>query len=178
MKEEHQELTELLDNHNVTEDSSYDPSHKESVYDVIGPLIAKSGGIGERRYYIAKDSGIKGSGVYADEFMPENTLIGVYTGVRVPVSQDTKYEWGYQSIPLYEGNPLPLGINRMYEGNMLRFLNDGKPENLNCRPVGVVWENRWYIVYMAKKDIYPGQELTVSYGSGYWEPENRGFTSY
>jgi SET domain-containing protein len=177
MKEEYREVTNLLDDHNVTEDSSYDPSLKESVYDVIGPLIAKSGGIGERRYYIAKDSGIKGSGVYADEFMPENTLIGVYTGVRTAASQDTKYEWGYQSKPLYEGQEVNIGNDAMFGGNMLRFINDGKPENLNCNAVQVAWENRWYIVYMAKKDIHPGQELTVSYGSGYWKVENRGFTS-
>jgi hypothetical protein len=32
---EDRELTEILDNHNVTEDSSYHPSRKESVYDII-----------------------------------------------------------------------------------------------------------------------------------------------
>jgi hypothetical protein len=175
MKEEHQELTDLLDNHDITKDITYNSSLKASVYDVIGPLLAKNGGIGERRYYIAKDSGIKGSSVYADEFMSKFTLIGVFTGVRDLASKDKKYEWGYPSIPLNDGVPIAIGTDAMHGGNMLRFFNDGNPENLNCEAVTIAWENRWYIVYTAKKDIYPGQELTVSYGPRYWD--KRGFTS-
>jgi hypothetical protein len=162
-------LMELLDNHTVTEDSRYQPDSKKSVYDVIGPLIATNGGIGEHRYYIAKEDGIKGSSVYADEFLPNNTLIGVYTGVRTHQSDDTKYEWNYYSRPLFEGEPLPIGLDAMYGGNMLRFINDGKLENINVDAVSIPWENRWFRLYFASRDIHPGQELLVSYGSGYWQ---------
>jgi hypothetical protein len=166
---EDRELTEILDNHNVTDDAKYHPSRKESVYDVIGPLIAKSGGIGERRFYVAKDAGVKGSGVYANEFMAKDTLIGVFTGVRTTSRDSSTYTWNYQSEPIYKGHELDIGNDAMYAGNMLRFFNDGKKEHLNCKMVAVAWENRWFRVYMVEKDIYPGQELLISYGSGYWK---------
>jgi hypothetical protein len=69
---EDRELTSYLDNWSVKDDKGYyKSSRKESVYDIFGPLISTSGGIGERRFYIRKDSGIKGSAVYADEFIPK-----------------------------------------------------------------------------------------------------------
>jgi hypothetical protein len=163
---EEPELTAILDAHTVSEDEDYHQSRKATVYDIFGPLIASSGGENEHRYYISK-SGDKGHGVYANEFMPKYTLIGVYTGIRTSTSEDTTYEWNYLSTPIVDDEELPIGLDGREAGNMLRFINDGK--NLNIRMVSVAWNNRWYTIYSASKDIHVGEELMVSYGSGYWE---------
>jgi SET domain-containing protein len=132
-------------------------------------LILTSGGIGERRFHIAKDDGVKGSAVYADEFIAKDDIIGVYTGVRTAKSDSSTYRWSYYSKPIFRGQEVHIGIDAMHGGNMLRFINDGKKESLNVDVISVPWENRWYRIYTAMKDIYPGEELMVSYGSGYWK---------
>jgi hypothetical protein len=30
------------------------------------------------------------------------------------------------------------------------------------------WNNLWHVLYVTNRAIKPGEELTVSYGSGYW----------
>jgi SET domain-containing protein len=120
-------------------------------------LIPTSGGIGERRFHIA------------NEFIAKDAIIGVYTGVRTAKSDSSTYEWNYYSKPIFRGQEVHIGIDGMHGGNMLRFINDGKEESLNVDVISVPWENRWYRIYTAMKDIFPGEELMVSYGSGYWE---------
>lgn len=166
---EDRELTPLLDRHNVTLDESYKPRRKQRVYDKLGPYLDKSGGTGERRFYVAR-AGEKGWRCFADEFMAKNTLLGVYTGVRTAQSLDSKYEWSYPSRVVNAKNEtVYIGLDAMFGGNMLRFINDGNTESLNCRMQRVAWNNRWFTLYLTKRDVYPGDELLISYGSGYWE---------
>lgn len=167
------DITEILNRHDITQDNKYKPSKKESVYDVIGPVVATSGGRGEKRYYISK-SGEKGYGVFADAFITKGSVIGVYTGVRTAAAETTKYEWKYQSNPfrhkqIQGGERVAIGTDASKSGNALRFINDGDQEKLNCKMVAVAWRNRWYPVYVATKDIYPGDELMISYGANYWK---------
>lgn len=164
---EHDDVKEVLDMHNATLDEEYEPEKKEKVYDVLGPQIEGLGGRGEKRFYV-KGAGEKGYGVFANEYIKRMSIIGLYTGERTASSLDTKYEWTYQSEPEDNfGDKVYIGTDGKYMGNMLRFINDGK--YINCKMVQVVWKNRWYPIYVATKDIHPGEELSVSYGSSYWE---------
>jgi hypothetical protein len=157
---EQEALTSRLDLHDVTRDVLYKPADKKSIYDRYGPLISTGGGINERRYYISK-AGIKGHGIFANVYIPKDSLIGVYTGYLSAGYVYGTYSWDYFSV-----SSMPIQTDSMQGGNMLRFINDGKDENLNCGVVSVAWENRWHTLYVAIKDIHVGEELTVSYGNG------------
>jgi SET domain-containing protein len=141
------------------------------VYEKFGPLIDSSGGVDERRFYVA-EAGAKGHGVFADELIYKGDIIGVYTGVRTvekieELGYDYDYEWSYYSRPVVNGKELTIGLDGKYSGNMLRFLNDGKI--VNCENITIAWNNRWHAVVIAMENIQIGDELQLSYGSGYWE---------
>jgi SET domain-containing protein len=34
-------------------------------------------------------------------------------------------------------------------------------------------QNRWWVIYVAIRDIHPGEELFVSYGDNYFESRNK-----
>jgi hypothetical protein len=185
--EENRELTSILvypfpnkikkDQHDVTKDTRY-PVYKESVYEKLGPFVEAGGGENERRFYVAK-AGDKGYGVFADEFIQKGDIIGVYTGVLTVESKeieyDYDYEWSYYSRPIVNGKELIIGLDGKNKGNMLRFLNDG--DVVNCENITVAWNNRWHAVVIAMSDIQVGDELQLSYGSGFWEDREGSFVA-
>ncbi|MBP7854805.1 SET domain-containing protein-lysine N-methyltransferase, partial [Candidatus Babeliales bacterium] len=54
-----------------------------------------------------------------------------------------------------------------YKGNELRFINHSNDPNTQC--LDVLVDNVFYMIYIAIRDIAKDEELTVSYGSGYWD---------
>jgi hypothetical protein len=84
-------VTAILDAHDVRKDENYHV-HSVARYKAWGPKILTNGGRNERRYYLAQ-AGVKGWGVFADEFIPNDSLVGVYTGYNIAATDatDTKY---------------------------------------------------------------------------------------
>ncbi|KAJ1565922.1 hypothetical protein HK405_011328, partial [Cladochytrium tenue] len=78
------------------------------------------------------------------------------------------YSWRSPAVVLNEtGEPMKLGIDSHYRGNMARFVND--VADPNCEAVFFPYRELWRVVYVSMRPISAGEEVTVSYGPKYWE---------
>jgi hypothetical protein len=114
------------------------------------------------------DSGL---GVYTDDFIPENTIIGEYKGKLVKSHNLETNDYFYELVEANEGSGvMGVGIDasqlpRCY----MAMINDAqfsKTYSNNCIFEADAEEEKVYVV--ATRDIEPEEELFVSYGEGYW----------
>ena len=111
-----------------------------------------------------------GFGAFTNVHLPKNTVLDYYRGQKLNPSQyknlkNKAYVWSVKSKKL--GNIYIDGQNES-KSNWLRFLNDSRDHRNNIKP----YQYRDKIFYKTMKDIYPGQELFVSYGDSYWPSIN------
>lgn len=108
-----------------------------------------------------------GYGVFAEQDIAKDELIGIYTGVVMDrkkiASKD--YAWAYPATTV-EGTRISLDAK--YEGNELRFINHSYNPNSVVRfIIGI--DGLWHVCYVASKEIKKGQQILVSYGKKYWQ---------
>ncbi|KAI9339215.1 hypothetical protein DFJ73DRAFT_961957 [Zopfochytrium polystomum] len=158
----------FLIGHDIFQDEKYtdDPDTADEWRQRIG-WVLDDGLPDDKRFEIKWVSKEKGYGVFAKVHIAKGSIIGIYSGVLTNAS-NSDYMWTYPSVVRDEnGNELSLGIDAQYRGNFARFVNhDGDP---NCDSVYVPYSGIWHVVYVAERPIARGEEVTVSYGSGYWE---------
>jgi hypothetical protein len=122
--------------------------------------------------YITK-SGLQeaGLGVYTEDFIPENTIIGEYTGEIIESYNIETNDYYYELVEPDEANGVTgIGIDssklpRCY----MAMINDAqfsKKYSNNTVFEGDLENKKVYVVSL--RDIEPGEELFVSYGEGYW----------
>ncbi|KAJ3156907.1 hypothetical protein HDU86_003442 [Geranomyces michiganensis] len=164
-------LQPYVDAHDIYTDESY--LRNQDLYDnyarVFGPFIDTiPTRQDDERLYVQWTGDVKKFGVFSSIYIPSGTFLLEYTGALVNHSRSTDYEWSYLSdIPDKSGTPMALGIDAQVVGNIGRFVNhDDTP---NSDSVYVPWRNTWRVLYVSVRDIWPGEEVTVSYGSNYWE---------
>lgn len=111
-----------------------------------------------------------GHGIFAANHIKKDDFIGIYTGTLRPVRastptdvDDLDYAW-YYTIDGVNGEKLI--VDGKYKGNELRFINHAKKPN--TRLISVLVEGKFYVCYIATKDIPKNTQLTVDYGDGYW----------
>jgi len=102
-----------------------------------------------------------GKGVFTDEFIDSNTFIDYYYGDEISYIGTGEYFVGFE-----DGSRI-LGIDALsFPRCYMAMVNDAHQThfNNNCR-LDIVNEQIeiWSIV-----DIYPNQELLMSYGANYW----------
>ncbi|MBI3236546.1 MAG: SET domain-containing protein-lysine N-methyltransferase [Chlamydiales bacterium] len=109
-----------------------------------------------------------GCGLYADRKIAKGSYVGEYTGVvRKNNRRYTEPLNGY----CYE-YPVPDEIGRNYvidatSGNLTRFINhSGRQPNL--QPIHVFYEGYYHLIFIALKEILPGDQLSYDYGQNYW----------
>ncbi|TPX57331.1 hypothetical protein PhCBS80983_g03931 [Powellomyces hirtus] len=169
------ELQPYVDAHDVTTDKQYVDNMDlyQNYARVFGPFLDKlSKGNNDERLYVKWTGDEKKFGVFTNAYIPAYGFVVEYSGLLINSSRSTDYEWHYHSeLVDNDGNAMPLGIDSQFVGNIARFVNhDDKP---NTDSIYVPWKNTWRIVYVATKNIYPGEELTVSYGPNYWQSRDR-----
>jgi hypothetical protein len=122
--------------------------------------------------YITK-SGLQdaGLGVYTDDFIPEDTIIGEYTGEIIESYNQEYNDYYYELVEPDEANGIMgIGIDssklpRCYMG-MINDAQFSTKYSNNCIFEGDVEQKKVYVVSL--RDIEPGEELFVSYGENYW----------
>lgn len=123
-------------------------------------------------------------GVFAEDFIAKGSMVCEYTGILeqdVRRDGDNLYVWDYPTIRYEEvltkenkkrRKKILYCVNAQKEGNIARFINHSlrKYQNVDIR---IVPHNKlWHVVYIAKKDIYKGQQLLTYYGLDYWKDRN------
>ncbi len=106
-----------------------------------------------------------GYGVFAAANIKAGDFIGVYAGTLRNLhwfdpdfKEDVDHAW------YYAGNTMI--VDGKYEGNELRFINHA--QDPNTKRIDIIIDDKFYICYIATKDIPKNKEITVSYGDGYW----------
>lgn len=121
--------------------------------------------------YLKFVSPIVGYGIFAAVPIKEGDFIGVYAGKlrnlhwnEPDFKEDVDYAWYYT---IQNNKNEYMIVDGKYEGNELRFINHANDPN--TKRIDIIVENRFYVCYIACKDIKQDEELTVSYGNGYWD---------
>lgn len=118
------------------------------------------------------DSGL---GVYTEDFIPEDTIIGEYKGKLVKSYNLETNDYFYEIVEADEASGvMGVGIDasqlpRCY----MAMINDAqfsKTYSNNCVFEADIEEEKVYVV--STRDIEPEEELFVNYGEGYWTESN------
>ena len=121
--------------------------------------------------------GLLGRGLFSLDAVAAGGLISEYTGIVRPArpgrplpdgGYTSDYAWGFPRVRTFGRN---LEIDAREAGGPLRFANHAAdpsayPEHFPC-------EGRWRIVFLARRAITPGDEITVDYGEAYWSGGER-----
>ncbi|KAJ3253829.1 hypothetical protein HK103_007690 [Boothiomyces macroporosus] len=160
------ELDVLLENHNLLTDLYY-LNNKEHI-DRITEETATFFAIPNFEAYMRDFCHVKwaseesGFGLFANQDILENQVIGIYTGEIDAFTSDTEYEWPYKTKVL-DGKEVTIGINGIKFGNYLRFVNHDI--NPNAKAEYVPYDGLWHVVYIANQDIAKDEEITINYDS-------------
>lgn len=110
-------------------------------------------------------SGVHGSGVYADQFIPKGTRIIEYKGERIAWTDTSDDEDNAHTFIFGLDNGLV--INPEVGGNEARWINH------SCDPNCEAIEEDDRIFIYARRDIEPGEELSYDYALEIDEPITR-----
>jgi hypothetical protein len=111
-----------------------------------------------------------GYGVFAKDLIHEGDYVMEYAGCVCFSVSDSTYAWAYPCVPGGFGiEKKRYMIDARLCGGEGRFVNDPMDiEQLNLS-LGLVYLNgAYHNIYLAVKDIHPGEQLFVSYGDAYW----------
>lgn len=113
------------------------------------------------RYQLSvRPSEIHRWGVYAEEFIPKGKKVIEYTGERCSRRETSKRAGGKLNYMFTLDSYWAL--DGSVGGSGAEYVNH------SCDPNCYAWIFRGHILYMAVRDIHPGQELTIDYR---FEPE-------
>ena len=116
--------------------------------------------------------GLLGFGLFAARSFVPGDLIGEYTGIVRPARRgrplpgggySTDYAWGFPRVRNFGKS---LEIDAREAGGPLRFANHSG--EANAEPDHLAIEGRWRVIFVARRDIEPGEDITVDYGQAYW----------
>jgi SET domain-containing protein len=102
-----------------------------------------------------RKSGIHKRGVYADELIPARRKVIEYTGEKIN-RRETKRRGDGQITYLFTLDPY-WTLDGAVGGSGAEIINH------SCEPNLRTWNLKRHILYMSRRTIYPGEELTVDY---------------
>lgn len=125
---------------------------------------------------LEKINDIKGHGAVATRNIPQDSLIGIYTGIVRHYTEIEDASYAFDCLYLHNYRPgchnLVVGemqIDASESGNITRFLNapSDAPEG-NCNALNVMDKNGMpQVLYVTNQEIKAGEELTIGYGPKY-----------
>lgn len=120
-----------------------------------------------RHYLRVGRSLVHGLGLFAIRTIPQDTFLIEYLGERISRAESDRREGAYSRIPLLKNGCYLFGVDEETVidatriGNIARFVNHSCEPNCITRKVKVKGQTR--IVYISKRIIEEGEELTFDY---------------
>jgi SET domain-containing protein len=103
-----------------------------------------------------------GLGLFAARPITERGYIATYRGKRIPTAQAHRRERRSGAKYMFE-------VNRQWSIDGSARRNLGRYINHACRPNAEAVLRRGQIVFVALRDIAPGEEITLDYGEEYFD---------
>lgn len=124
---------------------------------------------------------VPGYGLFTLESISPGDLIGEYTGIvrrarpgrAIPGGGYTSdYAWGFPGVRPFGRE---LEIDAREAGGLLRFANhvSGTDPGPSAEPEHFPSGGQWHVVFIARRFIEAGGEITVDYGDAYWSGGER-----
>ena len=124
------------------------------------------------RLDVRRLGGALGYGLFTLDALSPGDLIGEYTGIVRPARRgrvlaaggfSSDYAWDFPKVRLLGRR---LELDARCAGGPLRFANHA--EDPSAQPDHFPLEGRWRVVFVARRTIPAGGEITVNYGEAYW----------
>jgi hypothetical protein len=169
--------TDKLNNWDIYKDKEYlnNPGLNDKVALLYGALIDDKYQVPLYMQWINKTVEY---GVFAEEAIARGQMICEYTGcleIDDNSAVENLYLWEYPTI-LQESIPgktqkkkFQFCVNAEKIGNFARGINHTIKKYQNVDVVMVPHKKLWHVIYRAKKDIAPGEQLLTHYGKSYWQ---------
>ena len=169
--------TDKLKNWDIYKDKEYtnNPGLNDKLAIIFGALIDEKYQVPMHMKWINKTVQY---GVFAERLIKKGEMVCEYTGhleVDTQREVDNLYVWEYPSV-IYETVPgktrrkkVAFCINAEKIGNFARGINHTIKKHQNVDVAMVPYKGLWHVIYRAKKDILPGQQLLTHYGKSYWQ---------
>lgn len=106
-----------------------------------------------------------GRGLFADAPIKKSGFIGEYIGDVKRLDPENMGDYAFWFPPRTGLEDYVIDASKA--GNELRFANHSSDPNMDIRCVNS--EGEWHVIFTAKRDISPGEQLTFDYGPAYWE---------
>ena len=108
-----------------------------------------------------------GMGLFADQVIKKEAVVGEYTGLvkKKPFITPRRKDYvGEYTIP---GYPVKYVIDAETHGSLMRFINHSEEGNVSS--ITVIIDGLLRIFVIAEKTIEPGKQLLMDYGPAYWK---------
>ncbi len=115
-----------------------------------------------------------GYGCFAKKGIPKGTLIAEYVGEIIPKNEITSkvWSWKYPSKGSFSNKfPSNISLNSARVANETHFINHSDIPNTYTEFIYA--NNSWHLVYISNKFIEKDQEITITYGSKYWNKKTK-----
>ncbi|CAG8538561.1 3526_t:CDS:2 [Diversispora eburnea] len=141
-----------------------------SVVEDIKYKVGNGTYVDDRRVYVRWVDDFFRFGLFAGREFNKGDVIGVYAGIITLAAADNEYAWEFNYIVDVKddnGEKIHVCVNAKNSGNYLRFANHLDNER-NGDQIYIVYDDIWYILYIAQERIKPHEQIFVYYGSEYW----------
>ncbi|GAB4836814.1 hypothetical protein Ancab_001727 [Ancistrocladus abbreviatus] len=121
------------------------------------------------KYLVVCNSGIHALGLYTSQFLPRGAMVveyvGEIVGPRVADKREREYQSGrklqYKSACYFFRIDKEHIIDATCKGGIARFVNHSCQPNCVAKIISI--RNEKKVVFLAERDIYPGEEITYDY---------------
>ena len=103
-----------------------------------------------------KESPIDGKGCFATRFFPKGRKVAEYTGERITAAEADRRAARQRKLRVCAIN-YGWSLDGSHGGNGTHYINH------SCRPNTYMRVTHGHIIFMALRDILPGEEITVDY---------------
>lgn len=173
-----------LKGHDITQDALYKSLKRSGQLagllaryaGAIEPGVESAGDGGDNLYSVRLAAGQdRGFGIYAERAIANGTVLGEYGGKYVLASEvdDPEYAVSVPALSLLDDNgemrKEAWVVDASEMGNALRFCNDLGPGTWNVEAKFVPLNGLWHVIYETIAPVAKGDELSVAYGTAYWE---------
>ena len=120
------------------------------------------------RYYLkVAQSPVHGLGLLSTRSIPQDTFLIEYLGERISRAESDRREKAYNKVPILKNGCYLFGVDEDWVidatriGNIARFMNHSCEPNCITRKIKIKGQLR--IIYISKRIIEEGEELTFDY---------------